>query len=92
MVLGDDWFQTHNPAIDWKDFTMRFNSAACIDNSYLARGVPCIKFAIGSSKDTKNRIGMDKLTAIGPGSVDIKPVDAKHFFQMAQKRDHKGYI
>ena len=40
----------------------------------------------------KNRIKTDKLTAIDPGSVDIKLVMAKHFFQIAQKRDHKGYI
>ena len=27
VVLGDGWLQKHNPAIDWRDRTMRFNSA-----------------------------------------------------------------
>ena len=81
MVLGDRWLQTHNPTIDWKDQTMRFNSALCIENGYLARGVPCIEFAVGS-KSTKNRIRADKLTAMHPRDIgiDIKLVNAKHFF------------
>ena len=90
MVLGDGWLQTHNPSIDWKDRAMKFNSAACMESGCLAHGVLCIEFAVGSK--AKNRIGTDKLTAIDPGSVDIKPVNAKHFFQMARKRDHEGYI
>ena len=70
---------------------MRFNLASCIENGCLARSVPCVKFAIGSK--VKNRIGADKLIAIDPDiDIDIKPVNAKHFFRMAQKRDHKRYI
>ena len=42
MVLGDGWLQTHNPAIDWKDQTMKFNSASCIESGCLARGVRCV--------------------------------------------------
>ena len=90
IVLGDGWLQTHNPAINWKNRTMKFNSASCMESRCLARGVPCVKFAIGSK--AKNKIGTDKLTAIDPGDIDIKPVNAKHFFQMAQKRDHERYI
>ena len=88
MVLGDGWLQTHNSVIDWKDKTMKFNSAACIENRCLACGVPCVKFAVGSK--TKNKIRTDKLTAIDPGNIGIKPVNAKHFFQMAQKRTMKA--
>ena len=90
VVLGDEWLQTHNPAIDWKDQTMKFNLASCMKSGCLAHGVPCVEFAIGSK--AKNRIGMDKLTAVDPRDIDIKPVNAKHFFQMARKKDHKGYI
>ena len=70
---------------------MKFNSALCIESRCLARGVLCVEFAIGSK--AKNRIGADKLTAVNPDiDIDIKPVNAKHFFQMARKRDHEGYI
>ena len=69
---------------------MKFNSASCIESRCLARGVPCVEFAIGSK--TKNRIGTDKLTAVDPGDIDIKPVNAKYFFRMARKTDYKGYI
>ena len=55
MVLGDGWFLTYNPAIDWKDYTIRFNSASCIENGCLARGVPCIEFAV-CSKNAKSKI------------------------------------
>ena len=40
----------------------------------------------------KNKIGTDKLTAVDPGDIDIKPVNAKHFFRMARKKDHEEYI
>ena len=91
IVLEDGWLQTPNLAIDWKDQTMKFNSALCMESGFLARGVPCVKFAIGSK--AKNRIGADKLTAVNPDiDIDIKLVNAKHFFRMARKRDHKGYI
>ena len=49
-----------------------------MESGCLAHGVPCIEFAMGSK--TKNRIWTDKFTAIDPGSVDIKLVNAKHFF------------
>ena len=90
MVLGDGWLQTHNSAIDSKNRCMKFNSAACMESGCLARGVPCVEFAIGSK--AKNRIGTEKLTAVEPGDIDIKPVNAKHFFRMACQKDHEGYI
>ena len=89
MVLGDGWLQTHNPAIDWKDRILRFNSAACIESGCLTHGVPCVEFAIGSK--AKNRIGTEKPTAID-SDIDIKPINAKHFFRIARKKDHQGYI
>ena len=69
---------------------MKFNSAACIESGCLARGVLCIEFAVSSK--AKNRIGTEKFTAMDLGDIDIKPVNAKHFFQMARQKDHKGYI
>ena len=62
-----------------------------MESGYLARGIPCIEFAVGN-KDAKNKIGADKLTAVDPGNIDIKLVNAKHFFRMARQKDHKGYI
>ena len=91
VVLGDRCLQTHNPAINWKNCTTRFNLASCIESGCLAHSVLCIQFAV-SSKSAKNRIGMDKLTAMDPESVDIKPINAEHFFQMARQKNHKGYI
>ena len=72
---------------------MRFNSASCIERGCLTRGVSCIEFAVGI-KGAKNRIGVDKLTAVDPGdiNINIKPVNAKHFFRMACQKDHKDYI
>ena len=90
VVLKDEWLQTHNLAINWKNRCMKFNSTACMENKCLANNVPCVKFAIGSK--AKNRIETDSPTAIDPGSVDIKPVNAKHFFRMTGQKNHKGYI
>ena len=59
-------------------------------NGCLAHGIPCVEVAISSK--AKNRIGANKLTAMNPGDIDIKPVNAKHFFRMARQKDHKGYI
>ena len=69
---------------------MKFNLASCMKSGYLARGVLCVEFAIGSK--AKNRIGTEKLTAVEPGDIDIKPVDAKHFFRIACQKVHNGYI
>ena len=71
---------------------MKFNSVSCIESGCLAHGILCVEFAIGSK--AKSRIGAEKLTAVDPQDIDIdiKPVNAKHFFQIAQKRDHKKYI
>ena len=45
------------------------------------------------SSKAKNRIGTDKLTAVNSDiDINIRPVNAKHFFRMAWKKDHKGYI
>ena len=87
IVLGDDWLQTHNLAINWKDRTIKFNSTTCIESWCLTHSVLYIKFAIGNK--TNNRIEIEKLTAID-SDIDIKLVNAKHFFQMARQKDHKG--
>ena len=79
IVPEDGWLQTHNPAIDWKDQTMKFNSALCMESGCLAHGMLCVEFAIGSK--AKNRIGLNKFTAVDSGdiNIDIKPVNPKHF-------------
>ena len=68
---------------------MKFNSAVCIKSGCLARDVPCVEFAIGSK--AKNRIGTDKLIAVN-SNINIKLVNAKHFFRMARQKGHKSYI
>ena len=77
-VLRDGWLQTHNPVIDWRDQTMKFNSASCMEESCLLRGIPCVEFAIRSK--AKYLIETEKLTAIDSKDIEIKPVSAKHFF------------
>ena len=89
IILGNGWLQTHNPVIDWKKRTMKFNSANCMEKGCLSRGVPCIEFAVGSK--LKNVIGSEKPAAVDPG-IDIQPVNAKHFFRMARKKGHKGFL
>lgn len=76
IVLGDGWLQTYNPAIDWKNCTIKFNLALCIESRCLARGILYIEFVISSK--LKDKIGLEKLTAIN--DVDIKLVSTKHFF------------
>ena len=48
----------------------------------------CIKSAVGCK--LKYKIGPKTLTA--GGDIDIQQVSAKHFFWIAQKKDHKGYL
>ena len=88
VVLRDKWLQIYNQSIDWKNCTMKFNSALCIESKCLAHGISCIEFAISSK--AKNKIRTDKLKAINLRDIDIKPVNAKHFFQMAQKKTTKS--
>ena len=88
VVLSDKWLQTHNSAINWKDCTMKFNSADCMEKSCLLHGKPCIDFAVRYK--LKNKIGPNKPTA--GGNIDIQQVSSKHFFQMARKKDHKSYL
>ena len=54
----------------------------------LLHGIPCIDVAI--SNKLKDKIGPNKSKA--NNDIDIKPVNAKHFFWMAYQKDHKGYI
>ena len=61
VILGDRWLQTHNPAINWKDCTIKFNSADCIEKGYFLHGKPCIEFAMG--RKLKYEIGPNKPTA-----------------------------
>ena len=67
VILGDRWLQTHNPAIDWKDRTIKFNSADCMEKGCLLHDKPYIKFAIGYK--LKHEIGPNKPTA--SGNIDI---------------------
>ena len=61
IILGNRWLQTHKPAIDWKNHTIKFNSANCIEKSCLLHGKPCIKFVMGCK--LKHKIEPNKLTA-----------------------------
>ena len=76
VILNDGWLQTHNLAINWKDRTMKFNSANCTKKGCLLHGKPCIKFAV--SCKLKHKIKPNKPTAIG--DIDIQQVSVKHFF------------
>ena len=76
VILGDRWLQTHNPAINWKDCTIKFNSINCMEKGCLLHGKPCIEFAV--SCKLKHKIRPNKLTAVG--DVNIQQVNAKHFF------------
>ena len=79
IILGNGWLQTHNPVIDWKKQTMKFNSANCMEKGCFSCGVPCIKFAVGSK--LKNVIKSEKFAIMDP-EIDIQPVNAKYFFRM----------
>ena len=67
---------------------MKFNSADCIEKRYLLNGKLCIEFAIGYK--LKHKIGLNKPTA--GSDIDIQQISAKHFFSMAQKKNHKSYL
>lgn len=89
MVLGDRWLQTHNSAINWRDYTIKFNLISCIESGCFLRDILCIKFAIGNK--VKDKIRAKKFTAVD-NNIEIKPVNAKHFFQIAYQKDHEGYM
>ena len=75
VILDDRWLQTHNPAINWKNCIMKFNSAACMEKSCLLHSKPCIKFTL--SCKLKHEIGLKSPTAVS--DVDIQQVSTKHF-------------
>ena len=89
IILSDKWLQMHNPVINWKKQTIKFNSANCIEKGCLSCGVLCIKFAVGSK--LKNGIRSEKSAAVDP-EIDIQLVNAKHFFHMARKKKHKSFL
>lgn len=67
---------------------MKFNSADCMKKGCFLHGKPYIEFAVGCK--SKHEIRPNKST--GAGDIDIQQVSAKHFFQMARKKDHEGYL
>ena len=73
VIFGDGWLQTHNPAIDWKEQTVKFNSDDCMEKDCLLYGKPCIEFMIDYK--LKHKIGPIKPTA--GGDIDIQQVNAK---------------
>ena len=79
----------HNPMINWKKQTIKFNSANCMEKGCLSYGVSYIKFAVGSK--LKNVIESKKLAAVDP-KINIQPINAKHFFCIAWKKKHKGFF
>ena len=68
---------------------MKLNSSSCIEKRCLLRGIPCVEFAVGSK--AKHLIEMEKLTATD-SNIEIKLVSAKHFFRLARRKDHEGYM
>ena len=66
---------------------MKFNSTNC-DKNCFSRGMPCIKFAVGSKQ--KKVIRLKKPTTADP-KIDIQLVNTKHFFHMAQKKEYKSF-
>ena len=89
IILVDKWLQTHNSVIIWKKQTIKFNSVDCMKKNCLSHGVPCIKFAVRSK--LKNVIRSEKPIIVDP-EIDIQPVNTKHFFRMAWKKKHKGFL
>ena len=87
VIIGDRWLHMYNPAIDWKDRMIKFNSADCMEKKCLLNGKPYVEFAVGCK--LKHKIGPNKFNT--GGDINIQQVSAKHFFQMTQKKDHKGY-
>ena len=67
---------------------MKFNSASCMEERCLSRGIPCMEFAVESK--VKHLIGTHRPTA--KTNIKIKPVSAKHFFQLTRRKDHEGYM
>ena len=67
---------------------MKFNSGDCMERGCLLHGILYIEYTMGSK--VKHQIGTEKPTAMG--DIDIRPVNAKHFFQMAQQKGCKGYL
>ena len=67
VILNDGWLQTHNSAIDWKDCTIKFNSADCMEKKCRLHGKLCIEFAVGCK--VKHKIGPNK--PIANGNIDI---------------------
>ena len=63
VILSDRWFQTHNPTINWKNCTMKFNSTDWMEKSCFLHGKPCIKFAVGCK--LKHKIRPNKPTTGG---------------------------
>ena len=72
VVLEDRWLQTHNSVINWRNQTMKFNSASCMEEVCLLRVISYVEFAIRSK--AKHLIGTEKPTA--KGDIEIKPVSA----------------
>ena len=68
---------------------MKFNPVDCMEKDCLSRGMPCIEFAVGNK--LKNVIGSEKPATVD-ARIDIQSVNTKHFFCMAQKKRHKGFL
>ena len=56
VILGNGQLQTHNPVIDWKQHTMKFNSVDCTKNGCLLCDMPCIEFAVRKWTEKHNWI------------------------------------
>lgn len=68
---------------------MKFNSASCVENRCLLHGIPSFDFAISSK--VKDKIRTEKFIIVN-NDIDIKPISAKHFFQIVSQKDYKSYM
>ena len=59
-----------------------------MEKGCLLNGESCVEFAVGCK--LKHKIGLNK--PIAGDDIDIQQVSAKHFFQMAWKKNYKRYL
>jgi hypothetical protein len=83
LVLGDSWLGTHNPHVDWKDRTVTFASPDCFSQGCLLHGRPYTALATDSPL---------KHTFRSTQREDIRFVNAQHFYRLARRRDHDGFL
>src|SRR5882762_1464119 len=86
LVLGDTWLREHNPAINWKQRAITFNSSDCFEKGCLRGGKPYTKYTTGRTKHAPSSTLPDR------PPVDIAMVSAYAFYRLAKKHTHEGFV